>query len=176
MKRISGFTLIELIVALTIVAIIVGAGIPSLSILLANSKADNGYRQLFTLLQFARSQSVFYRQQVVICPSTNQKNCNKNWQNELIVFVDSNRNKKYDAEDILLQTYEKAEDNIKRIVTAFGSTKHLSFNYDGSSGSQNGRLTYCVTSGKETYARQIIISKTGRAREGEEANALLKCG
>jgi len=174
-QRPLGFTLLDLLTGLAILSILIGAAIPGLNTFVANNKANAAYQQLFTLLQYARSESVFYRQQVVICPTINDQDCDKDWKNELILFVDENRNKKYDDSDILLQRYEETENNSQRIVTAFGSTRYLSFNYDGSSGSQNGRLTYCLASGKQTYARQMIISKTGRIRKTSEQDALKKC-
>ena len=169
-----GFTLVELLISLTILALMIGAGLPGLQGFVANNKADNQYRQLFTLLQFARSQSVHYREPVVVCPSLNEQDCINNWQYELLVFVDKNNNKIFDEDDLLLKKVDKTEKKSARIVNAFPTSRHLSFNYNGRSGNQNGRLTYCVNS-KKLYANQIIIAKSGRIRKGDKKDALTKC-
>lgn len=170
-----GFTLNELIISLAIFAMISSTGISGLLSFIANQKAESGYYRLFTLLQFARSESVIHHRQVIVCPTNDDKNCSKDWNENLMVFVDENHNESYDDKDVLLQTLAATENRDKRLLSAFGSTRYIRFNFDGSSGSNNGRLTYCVVRGTTTYARQLIIAKTGRIRKGESTDAMAKC-
>ena len=119
---------------------------------------------------------MFYNDQVIVCPSSNKAACVNNWNLPLIIFVDNNHNEIFDDNDILLRTHSKADDNTQWLFSAFPNNRYLSFNYDGSFNGNNGRLSYCVTQGKAVYSRQIIIAKTGRARRGDDDDALKKCG
>lgn len=170
-----GYTLFELIISLAITSILIVTGIPSLNVILANNKADNAYYQLFSLIQFARGQSVAYRQQVLICPTKDDENCSKDWGQKLMVFVDIDDNETFDNNDILLRHFDKADEKSKRLLHISGSKRYLRFKPDGSTGNQNGRLSYCSADSKKMYARQIIIYMTGRIRKADEDSALKKC-
>ncbi|MGH1485087.1 MAG: GspH/FimT family pseudopilin [Cellvibrionaceae bacterium] len=176
MKRITlGFTLLNLLITLSIVGILLSTGIPGLSTLLANSQANNAYQRLFTLIQFTRIQAVNYQSQVIICPTVNKKTCISNWNQPLMVFVDINDDKTKNANELLLQSFSKMQKDEYINWKASGELHYLRFKPDGSTGNQNGRLTYCLKKGEDTYARQIVMYRTGRARRGSETEALKKC-
>lgn len=170
-----GFTLLNLLITLTIIGILSTAGIPSLQTALNHQQAKSHYEQLFTLIQFTRIQSVNYRGQVILCPTLNRRDCINDWNQELMVFVDNNDDEiKNDNEELLqikqaLSPYEHLQWN------ASGSRRYLRFKADGSTGNQNGRLSYCLSRGEEIYAAQIIMYRTGRARRGDSEDAEARC-
>ncbi|MFT6387578.1 MAG: type IV fimbrial biogenesis protein FimT [Cellvibrionaceae bacterium] len=171
----TGFTLINLLITLTISGILATAGLPSLQILLNNQQANNTYQQLFTLVQFTRIQSVNYSGQVLLCPTVNQNDCINDWNQELMVFVDTNYDETKNDSELLLQVRQAASDDEQINWRASGSRRYLRFKADGSTGNQNGRLTYCLRKEEALYARQIIMYRTGRARRGGEHDAKQSC-
>jgi len=76
MQRHNGFTLIELMVVIVIVAILAGIGVPSFRTLIQNNNLTSQTNGLLGLLQLARSEAVTQRQQVTVCPSSDQATCN----------------------------------------------------------------------------------------------------
>ncbi|HUE90567.1 GspH/FimT family pseudopilin [Pseudomonas sp.] len=63
----KGFTLIELMVALAVLAILLGIAVPSFSSMLRDSRASTLASELQGALQLARSEAIKRRQGVVVC-------------------------------------------------------------------------------------------------------------
>ncbi len=64
-----GFTLIELMVTLALLAIIAGLAAPSFEALMRNSRATSVTNELVGALQFARSQAIHRNAPVRMCPA-----------------------------------------------------------------------------------------------------------
>jgi type IV fimbrial biogenesis protein FimT len=176
MKRIfSGFTLLNLLITLSISSILATAGVSSLTSTLSNNQANNAYERLFSLVQFTRIQSVNHHSQVILCPTANQTKCDSDWNRELMVFVDSNNDEDRNNDELLLKIVPETTTNENLYWAASGSKRYLRFKPDGSTGNQNGRLTYCLKKGSDLYARQIIMYRTGRARKASQTEAEEKC-
>lgn len=78
----NGFSLIELIVTLAIVAIVMMIGVPNFNSAIQNSRLTTTANELVTGFHLARSESVKRNQNVVVSA------INDNWQNGYRVFVD----------------------------------------------------------------------------------------
>ena len=171
-----GFTLLELIITLSITAILISAGIPGLSQLINNYKIDNKYQRLMTLVQYARAESVNYQSQVLLCPTTNEVNCIDQWNENLMVFIDKNNDEERNENEDIFRIIEKTvNDPIQLHRSLSGSRRYLRFKPDGSTGNQNGRLTFCHTSEGKLYAKQLVIYMTGRVRKASDEEAESAC-
>jgi type IV fimbrial biogenesis protein FimT len=96
MKRSQyGITMIELLTVVSIVAILLGIGVPSFRYVTTSNRVSSEVNALLSDMQFARSEAVKEGQMVTVCPSANQNQCDVNsttWQNGWIVFSDINGN------------------------------------------------------------------------------------
>lgn len=73
--RLNGYTMVEILIATGIIAIIVGLAIPSVRTLLQNNRASGTANEFITTLNYARSEAVKRRNIVRMCTSANGTTC-----------------------------------------------------------------------------------------------------
>jgi type IV fimbrial biogenesis protein FimT len=174
-KKSFGFTLLSLLTALAVSGVLLSSGIPAISHTYFNLQANSSYEELFTLIQFTRLQAVSYHSQVLLCPTIDNINCINDWSQRLMIFVDTNDDEIHNATEELLRIKTKLNKDETIKWNASGSRRYLRFKADGSTGNQNGRLSYCLIKNEELYAKQIIMTMAGRARRGSQEKAIEKC-
>ncbi|WP_261208919.1 GspH/FimT family pseudopilin [Variovorax sp. CY25R-8] len=69
----QGFSLIEAIVVVALVAILASLAAPMFTGAIANQRVRSAAQELQTLLQFARAEAVYKRKQITVVPSASQK-------------------------------------------------------------------------------------------------------
>lgn len=162
-----GFTLIELMVTITIAAILLGIAIPSFTSVISSNRLTTSANELVTALNLARSEAVKRGQQVVV------RKTGTNWENGWQVFVDIDRSTSakenvFDAgTDIELRVYSALPTN----YTLRGNNNFVNFiryQPDGRS-SNNGSFAVC-NGGNITGAKLIIVNTVGRVRQGPDAD------
>ncbi|MBX2808018.1 MAG: GspH/FimT family protein [Cellvibrionaceae bacterium] len=170
----TGFTLTTLLITLSLAAILLGAGLPGLFTLRAHYQAETAYQRLMASVQFTRMQSVNHGSQAILCPTTNHSHCLADWNQTLMIFIDENRDEIRNSHEKLLRIID-LNDTANIHWRASGSRRYLRFQADGSTGNQNGRLSYCLQKGAQLYAKQIIMYRTGRARKANTHEAETAC-
>lgn len=172
-RRQSGFTIIELMMTLVLLAVLAGLAAPSVREMIATSRLKTHNAAMQTSLMLARTEAIKRKMRVVVCKSADQASCTTagNWEQGWIVFVDTNDNATVDAGESILQKVEglsgafilKANNNVADYVsyTSSGAPKVKS-----SDVLQTGTFTLCQTGGGS--ARQIEVFATGRLGFGKE--------
>jgi type IV fimbrial biogenesis protein FimT len=93
MNRTSGFTLVEILIAVTLVAILLTIGIPSFRFVTNSNRIASEINGLLGDMQFARSEAVKEGLPVTVCVSTDQATCaNTNAWNSGWIVSDVNGN------------------------------------------------------------------------------------
>lgn len=93
MKRTpKGFTLIEMMLVLALIAILAGIGIPAFRDMILNNRIVNTANNLLATLQLARSEAATQHRQITVCPSSNQTSCagNSVWTPGAVVLQGAN--------------------------------------------------------------------------------------
>lgn len=158
MQRNRGFTLIELMIVIAIIALILSVGIPQYNDLVMNGRLSTQTNELQGLLQLARSEAATNRVQTLVCGSTDQANCNtNNWEQGVIAFRNRDGNN-VAAADELIRVIPATTNGIT-IRGANGSLRYLT---DGTmTGVQIVRI--CDNRGVNN-SRQIFINTSGQSR------------
>ncbi len=160
----SGFTITELMIVTTIVAILLSIGVPSYRYVTTSSRVSSEINGLLGDMQFARSEAVREGQTVTVCPSTDGATCSGGtsgtWQSGWIVFSDANGDQNVQAAtDSVLRVQRKFSggDTFTSVPTAF------TFNREGFA--QGLAATVFVTLHDATstagYTRCLQVSMVG---------------
>lgn len=156
----DGFTLVELLVTLAILAILLGIGVPAFDQAIASSHRLTCVNQLVGTLNFARSQAITRGRTISLCAGEQACNDSPRWSGRILIFLDANLNGQFDAGDDLLQVSELST-SLKWTWSNFRNQRHISFIPDGTTHSLNGTFTLC----RDTNAlRTVVINITGRVR------------
>jgi type IV fimbrial biogenesis protein FimT len=173
--RPRGYTLIETLVTLAVLAAVAGWALPSfreLALNVARTREVNGFLQAVYL---ARSEAIKRNGVISLCPSPDGMACTAaaDWHGGWIVFVNLNRDSPAvrDAGEDLLRAYPAWDAGR---ITANRTT--LSFRAFGQSG-VTATVTFCDARGSDA-ARAVIISQTGRPRvtDRNSSGGPLTCG
>jgi type IV fimbrial biogenesis protein FimT len=159
--RTRGFTLIELMAVVAVVAILVVVGIPTLRDTMIRSRLSGQVQEFYGTLALARSEAIKRGLPVSICKSNTGTSCTAGsaWRDGWIVFV-NNDNDSPAAVD--------GGETILRVFPALPATDTLNANnnftnyitYDRFGMANNvGTFVFCANS-DETRARTIAVIRT----------------
>jgi len=176
MYKKNGFTLLELMVSLAIVAILAMIS-TSFAGMLRNKQVSTIAQQFITDLNYARSLAISHNTRITLCKSDsdiNPRQCvsdngDTGWDQGWIVFIDVNNDQQLmEADNNLLKVSEKLAPSI-RLKGNTPVSNYISFQGSGFSRKQNGSLqmgslALCDQSTSESPLRIITISSAGRTR------------
>ncbi|XXF08203.1 GspH/FimT family pseudopilin [Pseudomonas sp. D2-3] len=151
--------LVELLITLTLLAVLTAIAAPSFSSHMHRTKQATHVNELLTALHFSRAEAVARRTTVSLCDGIDDCGTRR-WQNQLIIFADHNHNGRVDEGEPILRSL--------RIAPAyswhwsnFRSRNHISFMSNGMTHSLNGTFTLCR---EATAVRNVVVNVAGRTR------------
>ena len=170
LRRSSGFSLVELLIVLAVVALLLTFAVPSLSGMLQSSRLTAASNALLASMHLARGEAIKRNSRVVLCKSENGLTCSSTggWEQGWIVFHDLNNNGDRDSGETLIERIPP----LPSTVTLTGNStvaKYVSFMATGATkliggGFQAGTLTVCNVPSSAGEARQVVINAVGRPR------------
>ena len=163
MKRNTGFTLLELMITLTILSLVMVIGVPSMRDLVKNDRMVTQINTLVGHLAYARSEAALRHQSVVICASGTQTSCSTtNWASGWIIFVDADNNADFSAGEDMLRVVDELSGS-NTLTSTVGSV--VTYDKRGFAPNSVGSFTLCDDRG-DAHMKSISISTTGRVRQG----------
>jgi type IV fimbrial biogenesis protein FimT len=161
-NRSHGMTLIELLTAMLVLAILMGLAVPTFSDFAANSRTSAATSDLVTALNVARSEALRRSNLVVACASDDLADCSgaTNWSGGWIVFSDANGDGNVDADE-LLQTWTGVQSGIETRATADRAVYNAMGMAQGAAG-----ITFDIkkTGCSGPRAKRIVMSISGSLR------------
>lgn len=160
----AGFNIIELMVAVAVLSILVGIGVPSFANIIRNNRMATQTNAVIGALNYARGETVIRGQPITVCSANaTRTGCvdSMNWGNGWIVFTDrTGEVGVFDEQDVLLQASDQP-------VSGFALTATGSFVRFGGGFAQTTTAIFSIVPTERGYctttrARRIDMGPTGR--------------
>lgn len=163
-----GVTLLELLVVVSLSAVVLSVAVPSMSATLSSARLGTASQAMLWGMQLARSEAIKRNRRVVVCKSAGQ-GCVRSggWAQGWLVFADANNNGQWDDAELALYREPGIGGDI-HITGNSQVTDYISYTPLGhasmvSGAFQAGTITVCSQTTPEA-SRQIVLSSSGRAR------------
>lgn len=162
-KPSKGFTLLELIITVTILAIVITIAFPAILRQLANMEAKRIKYEIINTLSVAKAESSIRHQDLLICLSNGNGRCNRNSDKFLLLFVDKNRNNNFDANSDLLLEKRNLSPKYGMMRLRVGNNRHYTKFWGNSSKPRGhfGHIKYCPTSIYSQAMYQVSFNQVG---------------
>jgi len=154
MKWVRGFSLMELMAALSIVAILSVLSISSLRYFWRPAQAEIFISQLIRAIHLTRSEAILRREKVILCGSSDQQNCSDHWQDGYIVKT---------AERVVYHFKNTSGKGILHWRSFPAHRPRLEFLSTGWPHAQNGTFWFCPAD-TAAPAWAVVVNKGGRTR------------
>lgn len=161
----TGWTVINLLISLSIIAIMASLALPAFNRLAWEQKRVSAVNTLVHTLHLARSEAIKRAEIVVLCPTESSGTCLDElgaWTNGWMVFVNLDRDqppRRDPGEPIVYMTATPPGVDIHANRKAFIMRPVIVR-------STNGTVTFCDPSGRMP-GRSVIVSYTGRPRTSD---------
>jgi type IV fimbrial biogenesis protein FimT len=162
MKTAEGFTLIDLLISLSIFAILGLYAVPELNSQYHKSQLRSSFAHIERSLAFARQQALTIEEEVTICFTNSDNRCIKNAtrNSELSVYIDLNRNARIEPDERIIYSSRINQNGFLSVKAALGRP-YFRYKKDGSS-EVAGSFIYC-NARYPTHSGRITVSMAGRA-------------
>jgi len=156
-----GFTVVELMVAVTVLGILTSLAVPAFINVTNTNKVTASSNELLTALSYTRSEAVKRANPVAICPANSAfTGCtaSTDWSTGWIVFTDEGGTiGVVDGGEAVLQTWPAQSG-----LTVTTNANFVRFLRDGSRDGTAPDPTISLS--KSTYARCVTVTKPGRSK------------
>lgn len=170
-KSAKGFTLIELIVTMSIITLLMFVAVPGLTAFKRNAELTSASNTLLSAINAARSEALKAGRNALVVPTSNGTDWNTGW----VVFVDMDQTQTYTSTDKTILVQEALPSYISVVGNnhAAASPSYIMYDASGYSKLKSGgfgglalTLTRTDLSGGDLLeqTRYLIIAATGRAR------------
>jgi type IV fimbrial biogenesis protein FimT len=169
MRQERGFTLIEMMIGIGLMALLLSIAVPALDMFTSNARQSGAVNDFVASMHVARSTAVTTNTRVTVCPSDNGERCAAvAWDQGWIVFADPNSNQIVDGDERIVSTGSPIDglsidsDEFGTFLTYRPNGRVMNASVNGSV----GQFTVCDGRGSG-HAKVMIVDLSGRPRFSE---------
>lgn len=180
MRQHSGFTLVELLIAVAILGVLLGMATPGFQTVMQDTRQVASYNKLASVLRFARSEAIKRSVAVSVCARATNSTCGNDWSQGMLIFDDAAANGApgvLDGTDSIVRVAPVKSTSVTvtalaiiRPMTSPGVQGNIRFNGRGQANWANGTWLFCDVRGAQA-ARALIMSGAGISRRAYETSA-----
>jgi type IV fimbrial biogenesis protein FimT len=170
-----GFTLLELMITVSVMAILLGLAVPTFTDIIRNNRLSAAANDLLHSTQVARSEAVKRQTPVVICATADSTAtvpaCSDGAFTDWVVFVDTNGNWSVDATEPVLERHGRLHPSLTVRNDNDGILSYAASGFANPPGAKTSsrNIVICDARGDEpvglnSTARALLIAATGRMR------------
>lgn len=172
-KQEQGFTIIELMFTIALLAILLGLGVPAFTSALKSNRVTAEVDKFISALNLARIEAIKRNTTVRICKSDDGETCGDSavdWHDGWLIWADKDADGVIDSGvDPIIQLAEQAALSSLRITPSGSESngRSIVFRPDGTArtgaGTLNPSFYFCPKDGDQHYAKTVQVKSTGRA-------------
>jgi type IV fimbrial biogenesis protein FimT len=160
-NRERGLTLIELITAIAIIALLLGTAIPNFSYFFRKQQADAQAHLLLRHLHKTREVAVYSGREMILCGIDTDSACVRDKFRTLAIFHDTNDNRKIDTDEKIESLLELNFDGDIRL-NASGTARYIRYYHHGGA-NPFGSFILCPHNNDAQLIRRVTNQRAGRA-------------
>ncbi len=173
----QGFTLVELMITVAILAILMTVAAPAIQTKLASMEATRIESQIKHSLALAKTESYIRKEDVLVCLSTKEGHCQRDGDTMLLVFIDKSNSKNYDAQVDVLVNQQALNLKYSTLSLRVGNRRHYT-KFWGDSGTPRGHfghIKYCPTVAYNKAMYLISFNQSGIVKQKRNENHPTHC-
>ena len=164
MKSSPGFTLIQLLITLSVFSSLVMIAVPNFYDVMSRNQADSVANQLLSSLNYARYMALSNGVTIIWCGSHDHQHCTADWNRGQIIFVDQDGTHQVNQENKLLRIIDALSNDSQLIWQGFQGENYLKITPYNMAMTLDGRFIYKNANNNPRYQREVIINRMGRGR------------
>ncbi len=170
-RRYHGFTLVELMVVVLVLAIVLGVAAPSFSALMQQNRSKATFHQLTASLAMARVAAVRRGGPVTVCPTRDGRECRRDlvWDEGWMSFLDPGRSDHPASPDAVIEHVDHGQAGLA--VRGTTGRHRVRFQPSGWASGANISLRVCARA-QARLLGSVVVNNAGRPRsERQDAPA-----
>ena len=164
-STLRAFSLIELMVVISIVLIVATLATPSFGSLITKAQVESKANTIFDVFQLSRNMAISQGQYITLCPSVNGNQCSQKWQDGMMAFIDNNVDRELSPNDEVIHFLPSTTAS-----TIHGNQQAFTYSPLGTLKGRMGSLITCPRSNTEATSIRLLISQMGRVRVKKNIN------
>ena len=169
-----GFTLVEVMVVVLVVAVLMAIAAPGFQELIGNNRMISEVYALRATLSHARTESMARRAPVVVCPTANGAACadSDNWSTGYLVFVDTDDDNAPDPNDPDEEVIQRETEERSVDILFDNANRRIRFDAEGLALNFEGTFTFCDQRAVDNAAkaRALIVNPVGSLRAATDTD------